>query len=61
MTSEKLERLYHYAWDTFYDNGSPALRMANLFKKVIQKEMEDGTYQRQDLKLRRSFMKKAAT
>jgi len=60
MAPEELERLYHYAWDTFYAEGGPELRMANLFKKVIQKEMEDGTYQRQDLRRRRSFMKKAA-
>jgi radical SAM superfamily enzyme YgiQ (UPF0313 family) len=60
MTPEELERLYHYAWDAFYAGSGPELRMANLFKKVIQKEMEDGTYRRQDLRARRSFMKKAA-
>jgi radical SAM superfamily enzyme YgiQ (UPF0313 family) len=60
MTPAKLERLYHYAWDTFYAGSGPELRMANLFRKVIQKETEDGTYRRQGLRRRRSFTKKAA-
>jgi radical SAM superfamily enzyme YgiQ (UPF0313 family) len=61
MTPEKLERMYHYAWDTFYDSRGAELRMANLFKKVIQKEIEDGTYQRRNLTMRRSFPRRAGT
>jgi radical SAM superfamily enzyme YgiQ (UPF0313 family) len=47
MTPEKLQQMYHYAWDTFYQGGDYQLRMGELFKKVIRREMEDGTYSRQ--------------
>lgn len=57
MTPEKLQELYHYAWDTFYAGGGLQLRMGNLFKQVIRKEMDDGTYRRYDPKIRRTFKK----
>jgi radical SAM superfamily enzyme YgiQ (UPF0313 family) len=44
MTPEKLQEMYHYAWDTFYHGGDYQLRMGELFRKVIRREMEDGTY-----------------
>lgn len=46
MTPEKLQEMYHYAWDTFYQGGDYPLRMGELFRKVIAKEMADGTYVR---------------
>ena len=46
MTPEKLQEMYYYAWDTFYADGGHQLKMGDLFKKVIQREMEDGTYYR---------------
>jgi ribonucleotide reductase alpha subunit len=46
MTPEKLQEMYHYAWDTFYASGGHQLKMGNLFKRVIQREIEDGTYRR---------------
>ena len=51
MTPEKLQELYHYAWDTFYKDESQTEKMFKLFQKVIMKEIADGTYQRsrQDL------------
>jgi hypothetical protein len=57
MSAEKLQELYHYAWDTFYEGGGLQLRMGNLFKQVIRREMDDGTYRRYDPKTRRTFNK----
>jgi hypothetical protein len=34
------------------------LRMGNLFKQVIRREMDDGTYRRYDPKTRRTFKSK---
>ncbi len=59
MTPEKLQELFHYAWDTFYANSGQTLRMGELFKKVVMREMQDGTYRRYDPKRKRSFAAKA--
>jgi radical SAM superfamily enzyme YgiQ (UPF0313 family) len=59
MSPDKLLELFHYAWDTFYEGAGHQLRMGNLFKKVIRKEMDDGTYRRYDPKLKRAFETKA--
>ena len=45
MTPEKLQELYHYAWDTFYKDETQSEKMFKLFRQVIMKEMADGTYQ----------------
>ena len=56
MTTDKLQELYHYAWDTFYSECSQNLSMAKLFLKVIEKEKADGTYlQASPLKRKRGF------
>ncbi len=55
MAPEKLRELYFYAWDTFYRGGGYQLKMGELFKKVIRKEMDDGTYRRYDVKKKRAF------
>jgi len=51
MSPERLQELYHYAWDTFYKNESQNQKMFNLFSKVVLREMRDGTYRnrRQDM------------
>jgi radical SAM superfamily enzyme YgiQ (UPF0313 family) len=59
MTPEKLRELYLYAWDTFYQGGGYQLRMGELFKKVIRREMDDGTYRRYDVRKKRSFKARA--
>ncbi len=46
MSPEKLQQMYYYAWDTFYGRGDYALRMGELFRKVIAREIKDGTYSR---------------
>ncbi len=55
MTPEKLQELYHYAWDTFYRDEPQNYKMFKLFKRVIEKEKQDNTHRprRRDL----SFLK----
>jgi hypothetical protein len=60
MTPDKLQELYHYAWDAFYGENGYQLKMAELFRKVIRREMEDGTFRRYNVKKRRSFKKHGA-
>lgn len=55
MTPEKLREMFLYAWDTFYQDGGYQFKMGELFKKIIRREMDDGTYRRYDLKRKRSF------
>jgi len=57
MTPEKLQELYYYAWDTFNSESGHQLKMGELFKKVIRREMDDGTYHRYDSRKRRIFKK----
>lgn len=59
MTPEKLQDLYHYSWDTFYRDGGYQLKMGELFRNVIKREMEDGTYHRYNPRKRRSFRDRA--
>ena len=58
MTPEKLQELYYYAWDTFYAQSGHQLKMGELFKQVIRREMEDGTYRRYDPKTGRAFRRR---
>ena len=44
MTVDELQEMYYYAWDTFYKDRSQELKMADLFMKVVQREIADGTY-----------------
>jgi radical SAM superfamily enzyme YgiQ (UPF0313 family) len=57
MTPEKLQEMYHYAWDTFYAGSGHQLKMGELFKNVIRREMDDGTYHRYNPRKSRSFKK----
>jgi radical SAM superfamily enzyme YgiQ (UPF0313 family) len=58
MSPERLQELFYYAWDTFYGRGSYQIKMGELFMKVIEKEMRDGTYRRHNPRAKRSFDKK---
>ena len=60
MTPEKLEELYNWAWDTFYQDGGYQTKMGELFFKVIKREMMDGTYRRYNPRKKR-FTKNLAT
>ncbi len=55
MSPDKLQELFHYAWDTFYADGGYQLKMGALFQNVIAREMADGTYRRYDPKKSRKF------
>ncbi|MDP4281736.1 MAG: radical SAM protein, partial [Bacteroidota bacterium] len=58
MSPERLQELYHYAWNTFYKDEPQTKKMFNLISQVIQREIDDGTYvpRRRDL-LNQSFGK----
>ncbi len=53
VSPKRLQELYYYAWDTFYQESSQNLKMAKLFLKVIEKEKADGTYQGANLRRRK--------
>lgn len=44
MSPDKLQEMYYYSWKTFYQDIPQSLRMARLFQKVVQHEIENGTY-----------------
>lgn len=48
MTSQRLQELLDYAWDTFYQDEPQELKMFKLLKKVAYKEMADNTYRKRD-------------
>jgi radical SAM superfamily enzyme YgiQ (UPF0313 family) len=50
MSVKSLEKMYDYAWNTFYRDASKELKMANLYLKVMEKERKDGTYREPDIK-----------
>jgi len=55
MSPEKLQELYDYAWDTFYQDEPQPYKMFKLLQKVAVREKADGTYRgrRRDLIERR--------
>ncbi|WP_321531607.1 cobalamin-dependent protein [uncultured Desulfuromonas sp.] len=55
MSVDTLQDLFYYAWDTFNADGGYQLKMGKLFKQVISREMDDGTYRRYDAKRKRQF------
>lgn len=58
MSVDELQDVYEYAWDTFYADAGYQLRMGQLFQKVIEREVEDGTYRRYDPRIRKRFRRK---
>ena len=44
MSAERLEELLHYAWSTFYRDEPQHIKMAKLFKRVVQREMANDTF-----------------
>lgn len=45
LSPDELQQAYYDAWDTFYRERNQEVRMGQLFMKVIQREIADGTYQ----------------
>ena len=58
MSPDALYKMYHYAWDAFYYNSSPRLKMSFLFKQAVMSEMEKGTYRQYNPRKKRSFGRK---
>ncbi len=44
MSPEKLQELLDLAWNSFYKDEPQEMKMFKLFKQVVSKEMEDGTF-----------------
>ncbi len=44
MTPEKLQSMYIYAWDKFYEDEPQSYKMFKLLKQVMEKERADNTY-----------------
>lgn len=61
MAPERLQELYHWAWQTFYRDEPQNMKMFKLLKKAVARELALGTYQgrRRDL-IDRSFGRKVA-
>ncbi len=59
MTPDELQEMYEYAWDTFYADAGYQLKMGELFRRVIRREMDDGTYRRYNPRKRRAFKEDA--
>ncbi|MCP4450380.1 MAG: DUF4070 domain-containing protein [Planctomycetes bacterium] len=58
MSVDELQAMSDYAWDTFYQESGYQLRMGSLFQKVIEREMEDGTYRRYNPRVKKRFKRK---
>jgi radical SAM superfamily enzyme YgiQ (UPF0313 family) len=48
MSPERLQELFHLAWDTFYQDEPQQMKMFKLLGKVVQMERADNTYQPRD-------------
>ncbi|MGC4123139.1 MAG: hypothetical protein QM765_52940 [Myxococcales bacterium] len=46
MSIDKLQEMYHYAWNTFYKNAPHALKMGRVLKQAIKREDAWGTKDR---------------
>ena len=44
MSPERLQELYAYAWETFYRDEPQNYKMFKLFKRVVEREKEDGSF-----------------
>jgi radical SAM superfamily enzyme YgiQ (UPF0313 family) len=44
MTPEKLQEMYNYCWDKFYEDEPQNYKMFKMLKNVMEKEKLDGTY-----------------
>jgi radical SAM superfamily enzyme YgiQ (UPF0313 family) len=51
MSVERLQKLYDYAWKTFYKDESQEEKMFHLLSMVVDREMEDGTYRPRNRRL----------
>ncbi|MBN2159532.1 MAG: cobalamin-dependent protein [Spirochaetes bacterium] len=56
MSPERLQELYYFAWERFYQDEPQQMKMFKLIQKVVERERELGTYRprRRDL-MRQAF------
>jgi len=59
MSVDTLQRMYQYAWDSFYADCCKEIKMAKLYLQVIEKEKKDGTYKKIPLRAERSWNKRS--
>ena len=60
ITPDRLQELFHHAWDSFYKDESQQIKMFKLFKRVMEREIANNTYRpRQRNKADRAFGRKA--
>ncbi len=55
MSVDDLDRMHRYAWETFYGPGGKEVRMGQLYKNVIEKEMADGTFRSHRVRRERAW------
>lgn len=56
---DRLQELFHHAWDSFYADESQQMKMFRLFKRVMTREIANDTYRpRQRSKAGRAFGRK---
>lgn len=48
MTPDELQEMFYYAWDVFYADSGYELKMGQLFRQLIKREIADNTYKRYD-------------
>jgi radical SAM superfamily enzyme YgiQ (UPF0313 family) len=59
ITPDRLQELFHHAWDSFYRDESQQMKMFRLFKRVMEREMANDTYRpRQRSKADQAFGRK---
>lgn len=51
MTPQRLQELYDYAWNSFYQKESQEFKMFKLILNVVEREMKDDTYRAPDKSL----------
>ena len=44
MSAERLQELFHYAWDAFYRDESQQMKMFKLLQTVVEREKQDNTF-----------------
>jgi radical SAM superfamily enzyme YgiQ (UPF0313 family) len=55
MSVDSLQKMYEYAWKTFYAHSSKEIQMAKMYLRVMKMEKNDGTYKRVRLNPSRSW------
>jgi len=48
MSPDRLQELLQYAWDSFYRDEPQEIKMFNLFRRVVRREMADNTFKPRD-------------